>query len=528
MTTGGRATVAQLAAEGVEVVFGLPGDQTMYLLDAFHGADIRWLTTRHEQATTYMADGYARATGRPGVACVVPGVGVYNAMSGLATAWACSSPVLMLAGQVNRAGIGRDLGLLHDVHDQLDVVRPVTKWATRVLEAGELPGAIHEAFVQLRTGRARPVHVEAPPEAFMDETDAAVLPAAPPAPTPVDLDAVAEAARLLASAERPLIVAGGGVVLADADAECTAVAELLQAFVVTTREGKGAVDARNALAVGTMWNNPRMRPVLDAADVVLAVGTRLQGFGFAAGTPVVQIDADADQIGRNQAVTVAVTGDARPALAALRDALDALVGPRPSRAEEAWTFRASVAEQLRAIGPAAGIVETLRLALPDDAIVVPDTATMGYMCHMHLPVYEPRTYLPSSFMGTLGFAYPTALGAKVGRPGRPVVAVVGDGGFLFTAMEMATAVQEGIATVTVVFDDGAYGNSNRDQRERFGGHEIGTELRNPDWVRLAGSFGVDGVAVPDATRLGDAVRDAIAGGRPSLVACPIPRLPSPF
>ena len=528
MTTGGRATVDQLIAEGVEVVFGLPGDQTMYLLDAFHDADVRWLTTRHEQATTYMADGYARATGRPGVACVVPGVGVYNAMSGLATAWACSSPVLMLAGQVNRAGIGRDLGLLHDVHDQLDVVRPVTKWSTRVLEAGELPGAIHEAFVQMRTGRARPVHVEAPPEAFMDATDAPVLAAAVAAPTVPDPDRVAEAARLLAGAERPLIVAGGGVVLADAAAECTAVAELLQAFVVTTREGKGAVDARNALMVGTMWNNPRLRPVLDDADVVLAVGTRLQGFGFAPDLPVVQIDADADQIGRNQAVRVAVAGDARLTLAALRDALDGLVGPRPSRAEEAQAFRATVAEQLRAIGPAAAIVETLREAIPDDAILVPDTATMGYMCHMHYPVYEARTYLPSSFMGTLGFAYPTALGAKVGRPDRPVVAVVGDGGFLFTAMEMATAVQEGIATVTVVFDDGAYGNSNRDQRERFGGREVGTALRNPDWVALAGSFGVDGVAVPDPSQLGDSVRDAIAGGRPSLVACPIPRLPSPF
>jgi len=153
---------------------------------------------------------------------------------------------------------------------------------------------------------------------------------------------------------------------------------------------------------------------------------------------------------------------------------------------------------------------------------------MGYMCHMHYPVYEGRTYLPSSFMGTLGFAYPTALGAKVARPDRPVVAVVGDGGFLFTAMEMATAVQEDIATVTVVFDDGAYGNSNRDQRERFGGREIGTALRNPDWVQLAGSFGVDAVAIPGPDQLGDAVADAVASGRPSLVACPIPRLPAPF
>jgi acetolactate synthase-1/2/3 large subunit len=526
--TGGELAVAQLAREGVEVVFGLPGDQTMYLLDAFHDAPIRWITTRHEQATTYMADGYARATGRPGVACVVPGVGVYNAASGLATAYACSSPVLLLAGQVNRAGIGKGLGLLHDVHDQLDVVRPVTKSATRALTADEIATALHDAFTAMRSGRPRPTHVEAPPEAFMEPTEVTPLDPAAPAPTVPDPACVTEAARVLASAQRPLVVAGGGVVLGDASDACTQVAELLQAVVVTTREGKGAIDDRHPLSVGTMWNNPRLRPVLDAADVVLAVGTRLQGFGFPAATRIVQIDADADEIGRNATVAVAVAGDARLTLDALRDTLDGIVGARAPRGAEVAALRAGIEEQLRAIGPAAGIVETLRDAIPDDAILVPDTATVAYMCHMHYRVYEPRTYLPSSFMGTLGFAYPTALGAKVGRPDRPVVAVVGDGGFLFTATEMATAAQYGIATVTIVFDDGAYGNSNRDQRERFGGREIGTQLRNPDWVALAHAFGIDAVAVSGPDHLGPAVREACAANAPIVVACPIDRLPSPF
>ncbi|MFA5884761.1 MAG: thiamine pyrophosphate-dependent enzyme [Acidimicrobiia bacterium] len=526
--TGGEITVAQLVREGVDVVFGLPGDQTMHLLDAFYDADVRWITTRHEQATTYMADGYARAAGRPGVACVVPGVGVYNAASGLATAYACSSPVLLLAGQVNRAGIGRNLGLLHDVHDQLDIVRPITKWATRELGPDALAPAINEAFREMRTGRPRPTHVEAPPEAFAESTTTSTLAPAPAAPTVPDPDRVADAARVLACAERPLMIGGGGVVLGDASAEFTEVAEVLQATVVSTREGKGAIDDRNPLSVGTMWNNPRLRPVLDAADVVLAVGTRLQGFGFGPGTRIVQVDADAEEIGRNTAVEVAVAGDARLTLAALRDALDGMVAPRAARGAEVVATRAGIEDQLRAIGPAAGIVETLRDAIPDDAILVPDTATVSYMCHMHYRVYEPRTYLPSSFMGTLGFAYPTALGAKVGRPDRPVVAVVGDGGFLFTAMEMATAAQYGIATVTVVFDDGAYGNSNRDQRERFGGREVGTQLRNPDWVTLAGAFGIDAVAVPGPEQLGAAVREACAADTPVVIACPIPRLPSPF
>ena len=527
-TTGGELAVAQLQREGVEVVFGLPGDQTMALLDAFHDAPVRWITTRHEQATTYMADGYARAAGRPGVACVVPGVGVYNAASGLATAYACSSPVLLLAGQVNRAGIGQHLGLLHDVHDQLDIVRPVTKSAARVLSADDVAVALRDAFGAMRTGRPRPTHVEAPPEAFAESTDAASVDPAPERPTEPDPARVADAAAAVAGADRVLVVAGGGVVLTDASTVLTEVVELLQAPVVTTREGKGAIDDRNPLSLGTMWNNPRLRPLLDDADVVLAVGTRLQGFGFGPATRIVQIDADADEIGRNADVAVAVPGDARLTLVALRDALDGMVTERASRGAEVAALRAGIEQQLRAIGPAAGIVETLRDAIPDDAILVPDTATVSYMCHMHYRVYEPRTYLPSSFMGTLGFAYPTALGAKVGRPDRPVVAVVGDGGFLFTATEMATAAQYDIATVTVVFDDGAYGNSNRDQRERFGGREIGTQLRNPDWVALAGAFGIDAVAVSGPDQLGPAVRDACAAGTPVLVACPIDRLPSPF
>lgn len=528
MRTGGNAAVEQLIREGVDVVFGLPGDQTMYLLDAFYDADVRWISTRHEQGTTYMADGYARATGRPGVACVVPGVGVYNAAAGLATAYACSSPVLLLAGQVNRAGIGKHRGLLHDVHDQLDIVRPITKWATRVLEADQLPGAIHEAFVQMRAGRPRPTHVEAPPEAFMDPAAAPVIPCVEAEPKGAESRHVRAAAKLLAEAERPLLVGGGGVVLGDATSEFTEVAELLQANVVSTREGKGCIDDRNPLSVGTMWNNPRLRPVLDDADVVLAVGTRLQGFGFGEHTRIVQIDVDPSEIGRNTEVAVKVHGDAALTLRALRDELDAMVPKRPSRAVEATAIRTAVEEQLRAIGPAAGIVETVRASIPDDAILVPDTATVAYMCHMHYKVYEPRTYLPSSFMGTLGFAYPTALGAKVGKPDRTVVAVVGDGGFLFTATEMATAAQYGINTVTVVFDDGAYGNSNRDQRERFGGREIGTELRNPDWAALAGAFGIEGVAISGPEQLGPALREACANGGPTVIACPIPRLPSPL
>jgi acetolactate synthase-1/2/3 large subunit len=527
--TGGQGMARQLVREGVEVVFGLPGDQLMAALDALVDTpEIRYIVTRHEQGTTYMADGYARASGRPGVAMVVPGVGVYNAAGGLATAYACSSPVLLLAGQVNRHGIGKDLGLLHDVHDQLDVVRPITKWAERVLEPEGIPAALREAFRQMSTGRPRPTEVEIPPETFAETGSLTLIDPVVSGPVAADPDAIASAADLLAASRRPLVIAGGGVVLGDATDGLRQVVELLQAPVLTTREGKGAIDDRNPLSVGTAWVNRRLKPLIESADVVLAVGTRGQGMGLIDGQRLIHLDVDPDQIGRNHPADIALAGDAQATLELLEAALRERGVARESRTEEATTIRADVGEQLRAIGPQAHMVELLRQAVPEDGILVCDTTTVAYMCHMHYPVYAPRTYFSTSYMGTLGFGFPASLGVKVGRPDSPVVTVTGDGGFLFAATELATAVQHNINTVTVVFDDGAYGNSNRDQREKYHGRELGTLLHNPDWVAMARSFGADGINVKDIEELPAAIADAIAADCPMVVAVPMDRLPSPF
>ena len=316
--------------------------------------------------------------------------------------------------------------------------------------------------------------------------------------------------------------------LGDASAELTAVAEHLQAPVITTREGKGAIDDRNPLSVGTMWVNKRLAPIIADADVILAVGTRFQASGATKDQVVVHVDVDPDEIGRHFADAVPVVGDAAPTLAALLAELQSRRDPRPSRASETSAMRARVEDELRAIGPAAEMVEHLRAAVPDDGILVPCTTTMGYMSHMHYRTYAPRTYLSTSYMGTLGFAFPAALGAKVARPDVPVVCITGDGGFLFAATELATAVQHDINTVTVVYNDNAYGNSNRDQRERFGGREIGTELRNPDFVKFAEAFGADGTKVKDSSELPGAMHDALANDRPTVIEVPMDRLPSPF
>jgi acetolactate synthase-1/2/3 large subunit len=529
--TGGQALARQLVNEGVEVIFGLPGDQLMAALDALVDTpEIRYIVTRHEQGTTYMADGYARTSGRPGVAMVVPGVGVYNAATGLATAYACSSPVLLLAGQVNRHGIGKDLGLLHDIHDQLDVVRPITKWAGRVLEPHAIPAAVRQAFFEMASGRPRPTEIEIPPETFIESEEVTLLTRSDVAPVAADPDVVDAAADLLAASKSPVVIAGGGVVLGGASAALTSLVEFLQSPVLTTREGKGAIDDRNPLSVGTAWVNRRVQPLIDAADVVLAVGTRGQGMNLTKGQRLIHLDVDPAQIGRNHPAEIALAGDAASTLAVLLAALRERVSERPSRTEEAVALRQSVGDQLRAIGPAAHMVELLRQGVPEDGILVCDTTTVAYMCHMHYPVYAPRTYLSTSYMGTLGFGYPASLGVKVAAPDQPVITVTGDGGFLFAATELATAVQHGIHTVTIVFDDNAYGNSNRDQREKYHGRELGTALRNPDWVAFARSFGAEGIKVDDVEKLPAVLGDAIAASSETstVIAVPMDRLPSPF
>jgi acetolactate synthase-1/2/3 large subunit len=306
------------------------------------------------------------------------------------------------------------------------------------------------------------------------------------------------------------------------------VVELLQAAVVDTREGKGGFDERHPLFVGTAWTNKRVRPVIDQADVVLAVGTRFQAMPLAAHQQLIHVDIDADQIGRHHPASIALAGHARPTLAALRDELAGRVGARPSRGGETSAMRETINDELRAIGPQARMVELLREGIPENGLVVCDTTTVAYMCHMYFPVSEPRAYFSTSYMGTLGFGYPASLGVKVARPDRPVVTVSGDGGFLYGATEMATAVQHNINTVTVVFDDGAYGNSNRDQRERYGGKEYGTLLKNPHWPTLARAFGVDGIHLDDVEQLPAALKEAIAHDGSTVISVSMDRLPSPF
>ncbi|RMF89462.1 MAG: thiamine pyrophosphate-binding protein [Nitrospinota bacterium] len=526
--TGGQALMQSLYREGVRVIFGLPGVQLYHAMDALYESGIQFITTRHEQAASYMADGYARASGQVGVALVVPGPGLQNASAGIGTAYAASSPILVVAGQVQRNMIGVKRGVLHEVHDQLDIIRPVTKWASRILDPADIPAAVHEAFFHLKTGRPRPVEIEIPPETLAEEAEVTLFdPEEYGAPEPKRED-IEQGARLLADATNPLIWVGGGVISAGASEILQRLAEHLQAPVISTPEGKGALSDRHYLSLGVpKRSGDSLNKIIAQSDVVLAVGTRLAYPEMLDRQQVIQIDIDEEELGRNYSKTFGILGDARRALEELYALLSTLIPPRPSRQAELEAFKAKRFDPSIQIEPQGSLVRAIRAAMPDDGILVAGMTQVGYYSRTHYPVYHPRTYFTSSYYGNLGYAYPTALGAKVARPDRAVVAVSGDGGFLFNSQELATAVKYGINAVVIVFNDNAYGNVLRDQINRFQGRTIGAELHNPDFVKLAEAYGARGVRV-EPEQLESALREALAIQAPTLIEVPVGMMPVPY
>ena len=529
--TGGQALAKSLSREGVRVIFGLPGVQLYHLLDGLYDEPgIRFITTRHEQATTYMADGYARAGGGIGTALVVPGPGLQNASAGMGTAYAASSPILVVSGQIERDLIGVDRGMLHEVNDQQDTIRPVTKWVSRILQPQDIPATVHEAFTQLKTGRPRPVEIEIPPETLAEEADIELLDPANPIRPAASTEQIQMGAEVLGNAKKLLIIAGGGVISSKASAALQRLAESLQAPVLTTAEGKGALSDRHDLALGAM--RLRQDPIVDyiaQTDVVLAVGTRLAFPQLFSGQTVVQIDVDEAEIGRNYAPTVGLVGDAKHTLEALHALLSTSTLARPSRQEEIATLKRQRRESPHAnLEPLAGFLKAIRNAMPDDGVIISGMTQVGYYSRPYYPVYQPGTFLTSSYYGNLGYAYPTALGAKVARPDAAVVAISGDGGFLFNSQELATAVAHKINAVVIVFNDNAFGNVMRDQRDRFQGRLYGPELHNPDFMKLAEAYGARGTRALNAAELETKLKEALAVNAPTLLEVPCGPMPYPY
>ncbi len=529
--SGGQAVVQTLIREGVDVIFGLPGVQMYGVIDALREEPgIRMITARHEGTTTYMADGYARATGKPGVALVVPGPGIYNAAAGLSTAYARSSPVLMIAGQIPRATIGKDLGGLHEVNDQIDTIKPVTKWQKRVMSPREVPGGLHEAFRQMKTGRPRPVEFEMPPEAMVEREEVELQEPSPQDRSAPASDVLAEAAKLINEAKSPVIYAGGGVARSNAEAELVSFAEATNIPVITSAGGKSVISDRHPLSLGSSLGPAGMvKDTMENADIVIVIGSRFSLRNPAGNSAkLIHIDADPSVIGQIVPNTLGLVGDAKGTLVALQAECAKNGGSqRPSPAERVAEIKASldVADEEKD-QPQDSILKSLREGTPEDAILVSGMTQLGYYSRLHWPVYNEKTYIDSGYSGNLGFSYPTALGAKVGRPDLPVVSISGDGGFMYYSGELATAVKYGINVVSVVFNDNAFGNVARDLDMDFGG-QYEAALHNPDFLKLAEAYGVVGMRADQPTDVGDLVADAVKLDKPVLIEVPVERMPRP-
>ena len=521
-------TIRTMAANGLDTLYCLPGVQNDDFFDALvrAGSPLKPIHTRHEQATAYMALGAALATGKPQAYCVVPGPGFLNTTTPLATAQSLCAPVLAISGQIYEQFIGKGIGFLHEIPDQLGIMRTLTKWAGHIEGPQDAAAKSRAAFDQLLSGAPGPVGLEcgwnmwrSTAEIAFDDTPAVRR------PPPLDLDAIKAAAKMLAGAKRPIILVGGGA--QGASAEVTRLAARVQAPVIGYRTGQGVIDARNPFS----HRFPAGHALWKDVDVVIGIGTRLQhmlDWGRDDAMKIIHLDADPSRIGRTCTPDVAIVADAADGVAALLNELER-VGDKPAdRTDEMLALRAEMDGKFARLAPQKAWIDAIRAELPEDGIVVEELTQVSYASRLLYPVYKPRTYLSTGYQGTLGWGYPTALGAKAANPDRAVVAVHGDGGFMFGVQEMATAVAHNIGVVALVFNDNAYGNVKRIQQNNYEGRTVVSDLVNPDFVRLAESFGMRGERVTTPEALRPALKAAIKANAPALIEIPVGEFPDPW
>lgn len=534
--TGGQALVRALAAAGVDTVFAVPGVQLDWIFHALQieASPIRVIVPRHEQATTYMADGYARTSGKLGVAIVVPGPGVLNAMAGLATAYASHSRVLLIAGQIRSTAMGRQLGLLHEIADQGAVLSSCTKAVYTVSSASELTRTMEDAIDAIDQGRRRPVAVQVPHDLLEAYTESAESSKAiarssvpvdrEPAPDPA---AVQRAAALLQAARHPVIYAGGGVAISGAQMELRALAEKLGAPVVMSENGRGVLSDDHHLAFST----PGGQSVFASADVVLVVGSRFidllsgQPLWRRDGVRYIGLNIDPAELGEPRAYAVVLRAGARRGLAALAEIMPA-AGDREHRMRALTDIRRQARERIAALGTLSDYVDALRSAIPSEAVLVNELTQVGYLCRVAYPVSRPGELLSPGYQGTLGYAFATGLGAAIGA-GRRTFAISGDGGFGWSMQELSTAARYQIPLTLVVFNDGRFANVHALQMAQFGfSREV--ELCNPDFGDLARAFSVRFVRADSPAELAAAIRDTSELAGPVLIEVRVGQMANPW
>ena len=525
LRSGAHILVESLLEEGVRLVFGIPGVGTLPVYDAFvDHPELRHVEVRHEQGAVFMADGYSRASSEIGVAFTSNGPGALNTITAMATAYNDSVPLLHVVSE-NPAEVRRKgKGHFHDISDQFGVFRPVSGFTSQVSLSDEIPTAINSAFVALRNRRPRPALVEIANEAFSADSTATALPAAKRLGGPIDQRFLDQATELIGSSSRPLIWAGGGVATPQASEALVAMAERLGAPVITTQKGKGAMSADHPLHVGNWANEEPVRELIASCDVLLAVGTRFSYFptgGWSLRLPdrIVQIDIDPAEIGRNYRVEAGVVGDAERVLTGIQSGLDRLNhSPLPWRDDEVAKVLARIAE---VVGTPIEIevLDQIRAVLPAESLVFNDPTTIAFWARSHWRSDRPRTWFVPSGFGTLGFAMPAAIGAKLARPAIPSIAVIGDAGVMFTIQDLMTAVQEQVPVIILVFNDEGYGVERRHQDHLYG-RRSGVDIRSPDFVALAEAFGASGIRVDDLSAVGSTVASVLDADGPTLIEVP--------
>jgi len=538
---GGRAVVELLKAEGVKYIFGIVGSTFLDVLDALYDdRAIEYVNVRHEQAAAFMADGLSRVTDLPGVCLVTSGPGATNLITGVAAAHVAHSPVVVLVGGVSLDHSGKDA---FQEYDLVSMFKPVTKLALQITRPERIPDLLRTALRAAMTGRRGPVLVEIPRDVLneqMIQTDPqAVETYRVTHPLPPHPDAIRDAVRLLRQAERPLMIVGGGVSRAGAGELVTRLSEQYGIPVITAYGRNDAVPNVHPLYIGPLGRAgaPEAAAACRRADLILAIGSRLAHFTthfddryLRPGVPIVQIDVESRDIGRYFPVAVGIQADAREAAQALLDALgrDNTPAAKPAWRQEAEAFRAQRQSRLAGEGKLDAqplkpqrVYAELRRVLPPDTIVALDAGAAPAYGYDRLQFNRPRTFLTPLDLGGLGFAFPIALGAKLGRPAAPVGAIHGDGGYLMNAHELETAVRHQINVVTLVMNNNCWGSEKAYQRAFYGGRYIGCDIGNPRYDAFARLFGAEGYYAETPGQVGDAVQAALACGKPAVVEIPI-------
>lgn len=536
--SGGKALIEALSREKVDVIFGIPGGALLPTYDVIYKSKIRHILARHEQCAAHMADGYARASGRAGVCMATSGPGATNLVTGIATAYMDSSPVVAITGQVPKFLIGKDAFQETDI---IGVTTPITKHNFLIKRAKDIPRIVKEAFYIATTGRKAPVLMDFPKDAQIEKanvkfSDSVEIRGYKPPYEPHPLQ-VKRAAKMLTNAERPFIFAGGGVIAANASRELVALAELLNAPVGTSLLGKGSIPEDHPLSVGMvgMHGTKVANKIVLEADIVFAVGFRFSDRttgkvkDFCPDAKIIHIDIDTAEIGKNVRVDLPIVADAKRALIAVRKAITEMA---KKKKEMLWLNRLKeLREQFsekelkektgRFLYPPR-LLKELRKIMPRNGIVATEIGQNQMWTSLFYHIYEPRTLVSSGGLGTMGFGFPASLGAKVAKPDVPVVDVAGDGSFIMTSQDLACSVMEHIPVTVIVLNNSMLGMVAQWQRMFYGRRYSQVQLNDvPDFVKLAEAYGAKGVRVGSINEFVKEAKKAMKSDLTTVIDVPV-------